>query len=75
MNKYKTGDIVELSPDSQWAGEGEHNPLHTPGTVLNFSETLGYQVNWYGIGTNDQYYDYDLMPATKLGKLLLGVDT
>jgi hypothetical protein len=74
-NKYNVGDLVELSPDSRWAGDGKFNPVRTPGEIISYNDIEGYLVFWHGLGSNAAYRDRDLMPATKLAKLLTGVDT
>ncbi len=71
---FKVGDKVLLKEDHEYV-RGRTNPTHTIGTVIA-SGTHGGEslyVKWSN-GFSNNYYQEDLYPDTKLGRLLAGVE-
>lgn len=67
MSKFKIGDKVFLSPDSQWVtrdslGGSSGNPLNTEG-VIDEVDGSEYGIMWGNGRHNSCYEDYDLIPA------------
>jgi hypothetical protein len=72
--KFKIGDIVRLREDHPFE-RCKQNPLGIVGTVISAYEviSLPLAVLWSN-GTRNSYENEHLLPATKLDKLLAGIE-
>lgn len=73
--RFKVKDVVFLKPKSKWDNEDYANPLHTIGVIYKISDDEGYYIEWSNGTFNLAYTDDCLIPATKLHKLLAGIET
>lgn len=72
--KFKIGDRVRLREDHLYNRRGPSNPLGVVGIVISFeSISLELRVEWAN-GFKNSYKHQDLFPATKLDKLLAGIE-
>lgn len=66
MGKFKVGEIVTLSPNSKWAGDGTDpaNPLQTVGTIYEIWRDGTYNIDWSNGVRNGCYTDDCLLPCS-----------
>jgi hypothetical protein len=73
--KFKVGDKVFLRPESINNDGYHNNPLNVIGIVTRIlTYVLPVSVEWSN-STENVYYHEDLIPASKLGRYLYGIDT
>ena len=70
MSKFKIGDKVILSPDSQWVSRdsteaGSTNPLNVEGVIYKNYSGEEYEVKWSNSTHNYCYTDDDLILVVK----------
>jgi hypothetical protein len=63
--KFKVGDKVMISDDSQWySDDDETNPINTVGKIIKiYDDSLGIHVEWEN-GTSNSYDTHDLLLVT-----------
>ena len=72
--KFRIGDLVKLREDHPYERTRKSNPLGIVGTVISLTATtLELRVKWEN-GTSNSYRHENLLPATKLDRLLMGVE-
>ena len=70
--KFEVGDMVFLSPESEFATGEDLNPVGIQGTVVpTDAAVLPLRVRWNN-GTTNAYNEKDLLPVTKLAKAIYG---
>jgi len=67
-SKFKVGDKVLISDDSQWYDQGDSNPANVEGVITEIkNEDLGIYVKWSNDKSNS-YNDRDLLLVTGKAK-------